>query len=67
VGIGEWTQQDFVTALRTHRRPNGSVINEAMPLSYGKMSDDDLNNIYAYLRTVPAAGEKTESQRGGAP
>jgi mono/diheme cytochrome c family protein len=62
VGIGTWTQQDFVTALRTHRRPNGTTIAETMPRAYGDMSDDDLARIYAYLRTVPAAGSKTANQ-----
>jgi mono/diheme cytochrome c family protein len=66
-GIGDWTEQDFVTAIRTHRRPDGSAVDEAMPLSYGQMSDEDLKNIYAYLRTVPAAGEKTERQRSAVP
>jgi mono/diheme cytochrome c family protein len=63
VGIGSWSERDFVTALRTHRRPNGSAIDEAMPRAYGEMSDGDLSRIYAYLKTVPAAGAKTESQQ----
>jgi mono/diheme cytochrome c family protein len=63
VGIGGWSEQDFVTALRTHRRPNGSTIDEAMPRAYGQMADGDLARIYAYLRTVPAAGSKTANQQ----
>jgi cytochrome c553 len=62
VGIGDWTERDFVTALRQHTRPNGSAISETMPLAYGDMSDTDLAAIYAYLKTVPAAGKKTERQ-----
>jgi mono/diheme cytochrome c family protein len=62
-GIGDWSQADFVTALRTHRRPNGSTIEETMPRSYGEMSDEDLSRVYAYLRTVRPAGEKTKNQR----
>jgi mono/diheme cytochrome c family protein len=62
VGIGTWTQQDFVTALRTHRRPNGTAIAETMPRAYGDMSDEDLARIFAYLRTVPPAGTKTANQ-----
>jgi mono/diheme cytochrome c family protein len=63
VGIGDWSQADFVTALRTHRRPNGSTIEETMPRSYGEMSDEDLGRVYAYLRTVRPAGEKTKNQK----
>jgi mono/diheme cytochrome c family protein len=62
VGIGTWTQQDFVTALRTHRRPNGTTIAEVMPRAYGDMSDEDLARIFAYLRTVPPAGTKKPNQ-----
>jgi mono/diheme cytochrome c family protein len=62
-GIGDWSQADFLTALRTHRRPNGSTIDEAMPRSYGEMSDEDLGRVYAYLRTVRPAGAKTKNQQ----
>ena len=62
VGIGTWSERDFIAALRTHRRPNGSAINDAMPRAYGDMSDEDLGRIYAYLRTVPPAGTKTANQ-----
>ena len=36
VGIGGWSERDFVVALRTHRRPNGSAIDEVMPRAYGE-------------------------------
>jgi cytochrome c553 len=62
VGIGGWSERDFTVALRTHRRPNGSAIDEAMPRAYGDMSDEDLARIYAFLKTVPAAGKKTANQ-----
>jgi mono/diheme cytochrome c family protein len=66
VGIGGWTEKDFMVALRTHRRPNGSAIDEAMPRGYGDMADEDLARVYAYLRTVPAAGKKTANQEKAA-
>lgn len=62
VGIGEWTRDQFMTAIRDHRRPNGSTILESMPRAYGQMADADLHAIYAYLRTVPAAGTKGANQ-----
>jgi mono/diheme cytochrome c family protein len=62
VGIGGWSEQDFLTAIRTHRRPNGTTISESMPRSYGEMQDEDLRRIYAYLKTVPPAGSKTPNQ-----
>ena len=39
VGIGDWSERDFTVALKTHRRPNGSAIDEVMPRAYGEMSD----------------------------
>jgi cytochrome c553 len=65
VGIGGWTEQQFMTAIREHIRPDGSKIDEAMPPQYGQMADPDLRAIYAYLRTVPAAGDKTANQKKG--
>ena len=67
VGIGGWSERDFMVALRTHRRPNGSAIDEAMPRAYGDMSDEDLARIYAYVRTVPPAGTKTANQQKATP
>jgi mono/diheme cytochrome c family protein len=62
VGIGTWQASDFVRALREHRRPDGSAIDEAMPRGYGEMRDGELADIFAYLRTVPAKGSKTKRQ-----
>ncbi len=65
VGLGDWNEQHFATAIREHKRPNGSTINEVMPRLYGQMTDADLRAIFAYLRTVPPLGEKTANQKKG--
>jgi mono/diheme cytochrome c family protein len=65
VGIGDWNEQQFVAAIREHKRPNGSTIDEAMPRLYGQMSDGDLRAILAFLRTVPPTGEKSPNQKHG--
>ena len=53
-GIKSWSEDNFVTALRTGKRPDGSAIDPAMPWQmYGHMNDTELKAIYAYLRTVP--------------
>ncbi len=62
VGIGTWTEKDFVTALRTHKRPDGTKMADTMPLGLGGMSDEDLSNVFAFLKTLPAKGEKTKHQ-----
>lgn len=54
-GIGSWTEADFMRALRTGVRPNGSAINPVMPVQATKhMTDEELQAIYRYLRTVEA-------------
>lgn len=62
VGIGTWQVSDFMRALREHKRPNGSTIDEAMPRGYGQMSDEELSDIFAYLKTVPPKGSKSKRQ-----
>lgn len=53
-GIGRWTEEDFVRALRTGVNPGGDRIHPFMPWrELGRMRDDDLRAIYRYLRTLP--------------
>lgn len=63
VGIGDWKEPDFIRAIREHKRPNGSAIAEGMPRVYATMGDEELRLIFAYLKTVPAKGEKSKSQK----
>jgi mono/diheme cytochrome c family protein len=54
-GIGHWSERDFMSALRTGRRPDGSPIDTLMPWrEFGKMNDVELRALYAYLRSVPS-------------
>jgi mono/diheme cytochrome c family protein len=55
-GIGRWDEDDFVRALRTARRPDGSMIDSTqMPIAMTRqMSDTELRAVYRYLRTLPA-------------
>jgi len=54
-GIGKWSEADFARALRTARRPDGSVIDSTvMPIRLLRQMDDvEMAALYAYLRTVP--------------
>jgi len=65
VGIGAWSERDFVTALRTGVAPGNRALAAAMPRAYGAMTDDELHAVWSYLRTVPAGGEKTPRQKAG--
>jgi mono/diheme cytochrome c family protein len=52
-GIGSWTDEEIIRAIREGLRPDGSVIGPPMPsLYYRSMSDYDVKAIVAYLRTI---------------
>jgi cytochrome c553 len=55
-GLGIWTEEMFVKALRTGKHFGVSrPILPPMPWQhYSKLTDDDLKAIWAYLRSVPA-------------
>jgi len=48
-----WSEADFLTALRTHKKPNGQQLNKVMPEVFGQLSDTELKAIFAYLRSLP--------------
>jgi mono/diheme cytochrome c family protein len=54
-GIGIWTEDMFIRALRTGRHMGVSrQIQPPMPWEvYGRLPDEDLKAIYAYLRSIP--------------
>lgn len=52
-GIGAWSEEDIVNAIRTGVRPDGSVILPPMPWPmYATMTDDDAYAIAAYLKSI---------------
>jgi len=54
-GLGSWSEADFVRAMREGRRPDGANLFPAFPYpSFTKMSDGDLRDLWAYLRSLPA-------------
>ncbi len=56
-GIGTWTEETFKKALRTGKhlgQDNGRPIMPPMPWMFiGKMTDEDLSAVFAYLRSLP--------------
>ena len=53
-GLGRWTEDMFLTALRTGRHEGkGRPILPPMPAAvYAQMTDEDLRSIFAYLQSV---------------
>ena len=55
-GIGTWTDEQIITAIREGKTPDGRIIWPPMAVpTYNNMSDDDVKAIVAYLRTLQAA------------
>jgi cytochrome c553 len=53
--LAHWTEADFVTALRTKRRPDGTEINAVMPSAFGQFSDTEMTALWNFLQTLPPA------------
>jgi len=57
-GIGRWSEADFTRAMRHGRRPDGANYFPAFPYpSFTGISDSDLRDLWAYLRTLPASSQ----------
>jgi mono/diheme cytochrome c family protein len=57
-GIGRWSEADFMRAMRHGRRPDGANYFPAFPYpSFTQITDDDLRDLWAYLRTLPARSQ----------
>ncbi|MFZ1950960.1 MAG: cytochrome c [Pseudolabrys sp.] len=54
-GIGGWDEARFVTAMVKGTSPAGEHLYPALPYtSYQRMRLDDLRDLFAYLKTLPA-------------
>lgn len=54
-GLAAWNEDDFIVAMRTGRRPDGSAIDgRAMPWrAVGRASNLELQSIWRFLRNLP--------------
>ena len=53
-GIGGWTDEQIITAIRLGRRPNGERLVPVHPYTvFNGMAEEDVKAVVAYLRTVP--------------
>jgi mono/diheme cytochrome c family protein len=49
-GIGKWTEAEFITAMRTGRRPDGSEMKAPMPWqNFALMTEVELKAVHLYL------------------
>jgi len=59
-GIGSWTEEMFVRAMKTGKSYGGArPILPPMPWpAFSKATDEDLNAVFGYLKTVPAIANR---------
>jgi len=63
-GLGRWTAEQVVAAIRTGKRPDGSELSGVMPsTSFSKLTDEDAFAIAAFLRSLPPVKNKVVNYR----
>ncbi|QDE29645.1 cytochrome c [Shewanella polaris] len=64
-GIGNWSQAAFARAMRTGVSRDGHHLLPAFPFEhFNKMTDDDINAIYAYIMTSVPAVNQVKKENG---
>jgi len=63
-GLGKWTADEFWQALHLGRSRNGQLLYPAFPYpSYTRVSRDDSDALFAYLRSLPAVKQRNPSHQ----
>ena len=58
-GIGKWTEEQFIKAVKSGQVPNGPALRYPMQ-PYSNLTDQEVKAVYAYLKTVPKIHHKVE-------
>ena len=67
-GIGGWTDEQIITAIRLGRRPNGERLIPVHPYTtFNGMTADDLKALVAFLRTVPTVKRANQPKKISVP
>ncbi|MCB0561506.1 MAG: cytochrome c [Lewinellaceae bacterium] len=51
-GIGNWTEEEFIKAVRFGQRPDGKPLRQPM-IPFSALSGEEVSAIWAYLKTAP--------------
>ena len=63
-GIGSWTDEQIMTAIRLGRRPNGDRLLPVHPFPvFNGMAEEDLRAIVAFLRTTKPVSREKEPKK----
>ena len=63
-GIGAWTDDEIIAAIRLGRRPSGERLIPVHPYPvFNGMAAEDLRALVAFLRSLPAVNRPNQSKR----
>jgi mono/diheme cytochrome c family protein len=63
-GIGKWTDEQIITAIRLGRRPNGERLVPVHPYPvFNGMAEEDLKALVAFLKSVPAVKRANQPKK----
>lgn len=69
-GIGGWTEQNFLTAMRKGKMKGLENNRDMLPpmpwFNFAKMTDEDLKAMFAYLKSTPAVANVVPAPKGPA-
>jgi mono/diheme cytochrome c family protein len=64
-GLGSWSEDEIVTAIRTGVRPDGRILSPVMPWrAFAKMTDDDAYATAAYIKSLEPFSNKVPGPFG---
>jgi mono/diheme cytochrome c family protein len=67
-GIGAWSEADFHRAMREGKGKDSELLYPVFPFpSFSKMTDQDIADLWAFLKTQPASAQPSRPQQAKAP
>ena len=64
-GLGDWSAEQIVAAIRTGKRPDGAMVSPVMPYpAFSHLTDEDAQAIAAFLKGLPAVKNKVPGPLG---
>lgn len=64
-GLGKWSKEDIIAAIRSGVRPDGRALYPVMPFpSYAALSDADADALATYIRTLKPIKNKVPGPFG---
>jgi mono/diheme cytochrome c family protein len=61
-GLGQWTSDQIVIAIRTGKRPDGRELSPVMPYpAFSHLAENDAEAIAAFLKSLPAVSNKVRN------